>query len=113
MTTSPPSELVSGARRMPWAWLVFIASALAIPACYFVGASISGENHFGQGLEGSFYWSVFWMVQVLSFLGFMLSPFLSPRSVGRQAAFMMLGVLTFLVVEFLCSLFIAFGMFPD
>jgi hypothetical protein len=93
--------------------LGFIASALALPICYRIGAALSGENHFGQGLEGSAYWPVFWAVQSLSFLGFVLSPCLSVRSKRRQSLLMMLAFVAFLVDEFLSVAFIAFGMFPD
>jgi hypothetical protein len=93
--------------------MVFIASTLAIPASYLIGAHLSGENHFGQGLEGSIYWGVFWAVQALSFLGFTLSPCLHLQSDRRQGFFMVFGVIAFLLDEVLSHAFIAFSTFPD
>jgi len=99
--------------RLPWAGFVFIASALAIPACYLIGASLSGENHFGQGLEGSAYWLIFCAVQAFSFVGLTFSPCLRSGSDNRQAMFMVLGVVAFVVDNFLSVMFIAVAGFPD
>lgn len=93
--------------------LVFLLSSAAIPACYYVGAKLSGPNHFGQGLERSSYWPVFWAVQCLSFFGFVLSPSLSVRSERRESWLMLLALFAFAVDQTLSFAFIAFGMFPD
>jgi hypothetical protein len=112
-----PSQLdsVNGEpKSLPWARLVFIASALALPAAYLLIASLSGENHFGQGLEGSRYWGVFWAAQAASFIGLTFSPCLYPQSDTRQGLLMVLGLIVFLLDNFFCSVFIVvFGRFPD
>jgi hypothetical protein len=113
ITPSSNKAAAGGPQRLPWARLVFIASALAVPACYLVGSRLSGENHFGQGLEGSLYWGVFWAVQALCFFGLSFSPCLNSRSDTRQGLFMVLGVIVFVLDELLSFAFIAFGMFPD
>jgi hypothetical protein len=113
MTTTSSMDSTRGAKRFPWGWLAFIASALAIPVCYRLGASLSGENHFGQGLKGSWYWALFWTVQTMSLFGFVLSPCLSVKTERRQGLLMVIAFVAFLFDEFLSFAFIAFGMFPD
>jgi len=68
---------------------------------------------FGQGLEASNYWLVFWAVQVLSFVGFTFSPSMCAQPERRQGVLILLAVLAFLLDEVLSFAFIAFGMFPD
>jgi hypothetical protein len=112
-----PSQLaaVNGEpRTVPWARLVFIASALAIPAAYLVIASLSGENHFGQGLERFGYWFAFWVVQAASFIGLTSAPYLHSQSNTRRNLLIVLGVIVFLLDNILCYAFIVvFGRFPD
>jgi hypothetical protein len=88
---------------------------LAIPISYGVIASRSGDNHFGQGLEGSPLRLMFWLVQVLSFFGFFYAPRLSaqPQPQNRKRMLREIGVATFLVDQVLSFMFIEFGMFPD
>jgi len=111
MTTPTASE--PSTTGTPWGKLIFIASALAIPICYRVGAALSGENHFGQGLEGSVYWPIFWAVQAVSLFGFMQSPRFGGHTQRRQTLLMLLAFVAFLTDDILSFAFIAFGMFPD
>jgi hypothetical protein len=90
-----------------------ISSLLAIPVSYAVYAHLSGENHFGQGLEKSFYRPAFWAVQALAFLGLTVSPCLRVQPERRQGLLMVLGTLGFLIIEALSFAFIAFNGFPD
>lgn len=107
------TEPDAGAKSSRWGLLIFVLAAAAIPTCYYIGAKLSGENHFGQGLERSSSWPLFWGVQCLSFLGFILSPRLSVRSERREGLLMVLAFAAFVVDEVLSFAFIAFGMFPD
>ena len=115
MTLSLPNQSPEKPRRFPWAALVFTASILVIPISYGVIASHSGDNHFGQGLEGSPLRLMFWLVQALSLFGFLYVPCLNsePQTHNRKRMLREVGVATFLVVQFLSFAFIAFGMFPD
>ncbi len=100
-------------RKLPWVRIVFVASAAAVPISYRIGAALSGENHFGQGLEGGIYWAAFWGAQALSFFGFVLSPCSGSGSERRQGVLMILALVAFVLDEALSFGFIAFGMFPD
>jgi len=93
--------------------LIAVASVLAIPVSYGVYAHLSGENHFGQGLEHSLYRAAFWAVQFLAFSGLTLSPCLKDQSERRQGFLTVMALLTFLVDEALSGMFIAMGCFPD
>jgi|ERR1043166_7419561 hypothetical protein len=99
-------------RPFNWPKAIVISSLLAIPVSYAIYASLSGENHFGQGLEDSFYRTAFWSVQMLTFFGLALSPCLRVQSERRQGLLMVLAIVGFLVAEVLSFAFIAFR-FPD
>jgi len=111
MNDCPSEQPASMSLR--WAKVIVIASILAIPISYGVYADLSGENHFGQGLEHSLYRPVFWAVQFLAFSGLILSPCLKFQSERRQGLLMVLAVLAFLADEALSIMFIAVACFPD
>jgi hypothetical protein len=100
-------------RPFNWPKAVAISSLLGIPVSYAVYAGLSGENHFGQGLEHSLFRPAFAAVQVLAFLGLTLSPCLRVQSECRQGVLMVLAFLGFLFTEALSFAFIAFNGFPD
>ncbi len=95
------------------AWFLYVLSALVIPVWFLMGASLSGKNHFGQGLEGSLYSKISWLIHMMSLLGFVLAPFLSSRPISQKAVLAALALVAFFAIEFVCFVFIAFGMFPD
>ena len=111
MKDSPPEQ--PALMSVGWTKVIVIASILAIPISYGVYADLSGENHFGQGLEHSFYRAVFWAVQLLAFSGLILSPCLKLQSERRQGLLMVVAVLAFLADEALSIMFIAVASFPD
>jgi len=113
MATQASNELVHSPRRFPWAWVVFIGSALVIPVSHGVVSSHSGERHFGQGLEGSLFLLAFQVVQVISFFGLLCASRLSSQSDNRKWLLGVLGVVAFLVVEFFSFGNFAFSRFPD
>ena len=96
-----------------WPKTIVICSLLAIPISYVVYAGLSGKNHFGQGLEHSFYQPAFWAVQVLAFFDLAIYPCLKVQSERRQGLLMVSTILAFLVVEALSFALIAFNLFPD
>jgi hypothetical protein len=113
MNESSSTEPIEASRQLKRAKLVFIASILAIPTCYGIATGLSGENHFGQGLKGSLFWTVLWLVQGLSFFGCVLSPCMVDQSERRQSLFMALGLAAFLLDQLISLLFIVFDNFPD
>ena len=102
----------SSSRPFNWPKAIVISSLLAIPASFAIYARLSGENHFGQGLEDSLYRTAFWAVQMLAFFGLTLSPCLRVQSERRQGLLMILAILGFFVAEALSFVFIAFS-FPE
>ena len=100
-------------RPLTWQKSIVVLALLSIPFSYAVYAHLSGENHFGQGLERSFYRPAFWAVQAMAFLGLTVTPCLRIQSERRHARLMLLGTLGFLITEALSFAFIAFSGFPD
>lgn len=114
MTNPLPNDSVLRQRRGKLdGWMLFFFSASSIPVWFIIGASLSGANHFGQGIEGSFFYRLALPFHLASLLGCTFAPFLSSLSLGRRVALAGLGLVAFLAMEFLSFAIIAFGMFPD
>jgi hypothetical protein len=94
-------------------WLLFLCSSAAIPLWFLIVASNSGQNHFGQGLEGPLFSFFKWLVQLVCLCGCTLAPLLSSFSKTKKAVLAVAGCIGFLVIDLLSFAFIGFGMFPD
>ena len=100
-------------RPFNWPKAAVILSLLAVPVSYAVYANMSGENHFGQGLERSIYRPAFWAVQALAFLGVIVFPCFRGQSERQKDLLKVVGTLGFLIIEALSFALIAFNGFPD
>lgn len=112
MTTAITGDSAVRLRHFCSAWLLFATSVAAVPVCIFFGASRSGKNYFGEGLEGSLYWPVLWTVLALSFVTCVVSPCIYSRWGRRTDMVIAWAALAFLV-DLALSVYFVGSMFAD